>query len=398
MITNFDYYNPTRISFGTGNINGLGEKIKIYGKKALIVCTGNFFIEYGLTDKVQSILREASIASEVYTDVSPNPLTTEIDRGADLGRKKGCDIIIGLGGGSAIDAAKAIAVAIGHEKPIWKFYPGSKGIEEEVTSKTLPIIAITTTSGTGSHMTCFSVLTNPENKEKPGLGNEFLFPKVSIVDPELMLTMPPKITAATGFDVLAHAIEAYTSRISTPITDLYCEEAMRLVAKYLVKAVNNGKDIESREMMALADTLAGMAITIAVITLCHSISHVICGIYNLVHGESLAAMTPHTIGFSMNENPVKFAKIGAILNKQGSDEIDEITDKNKDIYLEKTVNSVKKLIKDISLDIPLSKQGVKKSDFVLIASETLGYMANGVALDLREVSEKDLIDILEKAL
>jgi alcohol dehydrogenase len=392
---NFEYFNPTKISFGRGIIESIGDKVKSYGRKALIVTTGKFFRESGLIDRIHNILKRSNIDSEVFTEVSPNPLTTEVDEGAIFGRKKDCDIVIGLGGGSSIDAAKAIAIAMGHNKPIWKFYPGSKEPEEVVTSKTLPIIAVTTTSGTGSHVTCFSVLTNPDNKEKPGLGNEYLFPKVSIVDPELMLTVPTKITAATGFDVLAHAIEAYTSNIATPITDLYCEEALRLVAKYLRTAVKDGSDIETREKMALADTLAGMAITVAVITLCHSISHVVCGICNLVHGESLAAMTPHTIRFSMHENPQRFAKIGLLLS--GSDILNQDYDIS-DVSLENTIKAVKKIIKDIGLDVSLSKQGVKKEDIPVIARGTVGYMSNGVALDLRTASEKDVVDILEKSL
>ena len=395
MSYNFENFNSTKISFGAGNVEKIGEKAKCYGSKALIVTTGPFFEESGLMDRVRKILKKSSIDSEVFSEVSPNPLTTEVDKGAAFGRKNNCEMIIGLGGGSSIDAAKAMAIAMGHGgMPIWKFYPGSKGIEEDVTSKTFPILTITTTSGSGSHVTCFSVLTNPENKEKPGLGNENLFPKVTIVDPELMLTLPVRMTASTGFDVLAHGIEAYTSNIATPITDLYCQEALRLVSKNLKLAVKDGSNIAAREGMALADTFAGMAITIAVITLCHGISQTVCGLCNLVHGESLAAMTPHTIRFSMHENPQKFANIGRILS--GSNVVGA-NEKIPDQELENTILEVKKIIAEIGLDIPLSKQGVKREELPAIAEGSVGYMSGAAELDLRMATKDDVMDILEKS-
>ncbi|MCL4415536.1 MAG: iron-containing alcohol dehydrogenase [Actinobacteria bacterium] len=394
MNFDFNYYEPVRVLFGQGKIIELGENAKSYGKKALIVTTGNFFYQTGLINKLQNILRESGMDSKVFADVSPNPLCTQVDNGAKFGREKNCDVIIGLGGGSSIDAAKGIAVAIGHNEKIWNFCPGTQENVLTPTSNTLPIITITTTSGTGSHVTSFSVITNPETKEKPGMGSEYIFPKAAIVDPQLMVTMPPAITAATGFDVLAHVIEAYTSNISTPITDLYCEEAMRLVGRYLRVAVKNGNNIEARSAMALADTYAGFAISIAVITLCHSISHVVGGICGTVHGETLAALTPQTLRFSMHKDPVKFRDIGLFLrNECKEDKKGRISDDD----LENTVKEVEKIIKDINMDIPLRKQGVKESDIDAIAEGTVGYMAIGVEKDLRKATKEDVVEILKKS-
>ncbi len=396
MNFDFNYYEPVKVIFGKGKLNELGENAKIYGKKALIVTTntGLFSNKSGLIDKVRKNLKESKINSEVFLDISPNPLSTQIDKGARFGQETNCDMIIGFGGGSAIDAAKGIAISMGHNKPIWNYCPGTQEDVLSPTVETLPIITIVTTSGTGSHVTSFSVITNPEKKEKPGLGSDYIFPKFSIVDPELMITMPPGVTAATGFDVLAHAIEAYTSNISTPVTDLYCEGAIRLVGKYLRNAFENGKDIEARSGMALADTYAGFAISMAVITLCHSISHAVGGLCGTVHGETLAALTPQTLRFSMNKNPVKFRNIGLFLQDKctGSD-----SRKDEDMDLELTVREVEKLIKDIGLDMPLSKQGVKKSDIEPIAEGTVGYMAVGVEKDLRMADKDDVMKILKKS-
>lgn len=396
MNFDFNYYEPVKVFFGKGKLSELGENAKIYGKKALIVSTntGLFSKKSELIDKVRNNLKESKMDSEVFSDISPNPLSTQIDKGAKFGQKTDCDVVIGLGGGSAIDAAKGIAVAMGHNKPIWNYCPGTQEGVLSPTAKTLPIITISTTSGTGSHVTPFSVITNPEKKEKPGLGSDYIFPKFSIIDPELMISMPPAVTAATGFDVLAHAIEAYTSNISTPITDLYCESAIRLVGRYLKNAFDNGNDIEARSGMALADTYAGFAISMAVITLCHSISHAVGGLCGTVHGETLAALTPQTLRFSMHKDPVKFRNIGLFLkNKCIRPDSKIIEDKD----LEVTVNEVEKLIKDVKMNIPLSKQGVKESDIEPIAEGTVGYMGIGVEIDLRTADKNDVIEILKKS-
>ncbi len=392
MINSFSYFVPVKIVFGAGKLNEVGEYVKQYGKKALIVTTGPFFKDSGLVSRIQKLLAQSGIESELFYEVSPNPFSTQVDAGAEFGKKTGCDVIIGLGGGSAIDAAKGIAVAMGHNAPIWNYCPSGDPDDLTATEKTLPIIAITTTSGTGSHATPYAVITNPVTKEKPGLGSDYTYAKVAIVDPELMLSVPKKITAATGFDVLAHSIEAYTSNSATPITDKMAEEAMRIVGKYLRRVVENGDDIEARTALAYADTLAGFSIATAVITLCHAISHAVGGVCETVHGESLAAMTPHTMRFSMDSKPEKYKNIGMFLR-------DEICCEENGgcCSCESSVQEVEKLINDIGMNIPLSKQGVKESDFDEIATGTTKYMGGGLNLDPKRASKEDIIKILKKS-
>ena len=393
MINNFLYYVPVKVVFGAGKLNEVGGYVKQYGSKALIVTTGPFFKENGLIDRIKKILLESGIESELFCDVSPNPFTTQVDAGAEFGKKFGCDVVIGLGGGSAIDAAKGIAVAIGHDAPIWNYCPSGDPDDLTATSKTLPIIAITTTSGTGSHITPYAVITNPETKEKPGLGSDYTYAKVAIVDPELMLTVPKKITASTGFDVLAHAIEAYTSNQSTPMTDLMCEEAIMLVGKYLRKAVDNGSDLEARTALAWADTLSGFSISVAVITMCHAISHAVGGVCETIHGETLAAMTPHTMRFSMNSRPEKYRNIGRLLRNDCCCSSEESS-----CEPDASVIEVEKLIEDIGMNIPLGKQGVKEADLEEIAVGTIKYMSGALDLDPRRASKNDIIEILKKSL
>jgi len=374
----FQNFIPVKTEFGAGKLETVGEHAKAYGSKALIVTTGPFFKETGLIDRIAAYLKDAGVASEVFMDASPNPHSDEADKGAEVAKSTGCDVVIGLGGGSAIDAAKCIAVGAAQGEPTWPYWIGEKEIYAA-----LPIIAVTTTSGTGSHITSYSVITNTKTNEKPGAGADVMYPKVAIVDSELMATLPPKMTAATGFDVLAHAIEAYTSNDATPFSDQYSEEAIKLVGQYLKRAIDNGADKEARDAMALADTYAGTAIAIAVITMCHAMAHAVGGVCNTVHGESLAAMTPSTMRRSISGRPEKYKKIGEMLS-------------GKTVASpEASVDVVAAFIKDIGMAIPLSEQGVKKSDFDEIIEGATGYMAGGMELDPVPVTPEDVRKVLE---
>jgi len=245
-----------------------------------------------------------------------------------------------------MDAAKGIAISATHEGGLWKYCGIGEGNDGVLTDKVLPIICITTTSGTGSHVTPWGVFINPDTNEKPGMGGEYLFPKVSIVDPLLIASMPARLTAATGFDVFAHALEAYTSRLSSPMTDMYAVEAIKLVGKFLVRAVKDGNDNEAREGMALADTLAGVSLSIAEVTLCHAMSHAVGGIAKVHHGEALAIMTPYVLEYSINNLPEKYKDIGVLLRNEKVQGI-----KNINSALTLTIQEVVKLQKNIGLDL-----------------------------------------------
>jgi alcohol dehydrogenase len=363
------------------------------GKKAMIVISkGKSTRENGYLARVEEQLKLAGVETVVFDKVEPNPLKTTVMAGAAFAKENGCDFIVALGGGSPIDASKAIAIIATNPGDIWDYVQSGTGKRKAIENKPLPIVAITTTAGTGSETDMGAVITNEETHEKVGIKDLALFPVFAIVDPELMLSVPKKITAATGFDVLAHSIEAYTSNCATPITDKMAEEAIRIVGKYLRRAVENGNDIEARTELAYADTLAGFSIATAGITLCHSISHAVGGVCETVHGESLAAMTPHTMRFSMDSRPEKYKNIGLFLR-------DEMCCEENDgcCSCENSVQEVEKLINDIGMNIPLSKQGVKESDFDEIATGTTKYMGGGLEQDPKRSSKEDIIEILKKS-
>lgn len=383
----FQYGNSVKLVFGKGKLQELAEHAEPLGSRALLVTTGISRRKEQTVDAIKKLLHERGIQTTVYADVTPNPKRSEVNRGAEICKKAACDFVIALGGGSSIDAAKAIALSAGHERDVWDFASGCNNDAIDPQGKTLPIVAITTTSGTGSHVTPYSVITHDETNEKPGIGHSELYPTVSIVDPELMVGMPKAITAATGFDVLAHAIEAYTSRDASPITDLYCEKAIKLVVKNLPIACSDTRDVTSREALALADTLSGYAIANAMITLCHSMAHAIGGVSHTVHGETLSAVTPHTVRFSMLHDPVKYQRIGQWISGE----------LNKEITLEESVQKIEAFINEIGLPTSLESQGVKACELEQIARDTVGYMKGGVALDPRVASYDDVLDLLKLA-
>ena len=386
MLKDFNYYVPVRVVFGPGKLNEAGEQVKQYGKKALIVTTGLFFKESGLVDRLQDILKKSGVASEYFPEVSPNPLSTEVDKGAKFAKDTGCDVFVGLGGGSAMDGAKCIAYAVGHNEPIWPYWIGQKPLG----THTMPIIAITTTSGTASHVSPWAVITNPETGEKPGNGNDSIFAKVGIVDPELMLSLPKDVTAATTFDVLAHALEGYTSNLATPITDMFCEHAIRSVGKYGRMLAKDGNNLEARTGMAYADTLAGFPLSIAIVTLAHAMAHGVGAIGNTSHGGSLSALTPHTMRFSMNYRPEKFTHIGLFLRDEPKDKPEWTP--------EDSVREVEQFIKDIGAPRTLSENGIKESDLEAIADHTLKVTVGNAKLDARMATKEDMLEILKQSL
>lgn len=284
----FEFNHPVKIMAGVSAFAKSGQTIASLGSKALIACDP-FAVKVGLAGQLADILAVAGMESVIYDKVVPNPTVDIVDAGGAIAREKKCDVIIGLGGGSSMDTAKAIAVAASHEGSIWPYAIG----EKQPTDATLPIVAITTTSGTGSQCTPFAVITNPQTNQKPGFGGPCIFPKVAIIDPMLTASMPPQLTAITGADVFTHAVEAYTSKWSSPIVDMYAQKAIELVVEFLPVAYSDGGDLKAREAMAIADTFAGVAISHGGVTVAHVLAHVIGGHYHdIAHGDALNTIYP----------------------------------------------------------------------------------------------------------
>jgi alcohol dehydrogenase class IV len=317
----FKYFQPTDIRFGRGTLDEVGEIVSHFGKRCLIVSTPSGTSFGPVYERIKSSLEAAGVASAHFDGVIPNPTTDCVSSGACLAKEFGADVVLGVGGGSSMDTAKAIAVEASHPGTAWDYL----FFKTPPTEKTLPVIAVSTTSGTGSQVTQVAVMTETKTKTKSAIYNSQVFPKVAIVDPELMLTVPPHITASTGFDAFCHAFESYLHPAASPYTDMMALEAIRLVAGYLPRAVEDGSDIEAREALAWADTLAGLCIAAAGVTLPHGIGMTISGhCPQVMHGESLAVTYPEFTRFTYPSAERQFAEMGRIFAPALRDLPDEI--------------------------------------------------------------------------
>lgn len=286
---NYLMYLPTRILFGAGSLSLLGQQ-KLPGKRALIVTTnGKSVFRNGAYDKTVEQLTQAGIESVLFNQVVANPLRSTVMNGAAVAREFECDLVVAIGGGSVMDAAKAIACMAVNDGDIWDYISHGTGKALTLERNPLPVICITTTAGTGSEVNRFAVVSHDELEEKLMLDSiEETFPLLSVVDPELMTSLPPKLTAYQGFDALFHAIECYLSRDANCMTDILALASLERAARYLPEAVNNGDSIEARSNMAFANILAGMNVNMCCPISAHAIEHAMSAVHHaLPHGAGL---------------------------------------------------------------------------------------------------------------
>ncbi len=286
---NFQMYVPTRILFGAGELDRLHLQ-QMPGKKALIIISnGKSVRENGALAKTQEQMRLAGVQTAVFDQIMANPLRTAVMEGAACARENGCDFLVALGGGSVMDAAKAIAAMATNEGDLWDYISGGTGKGMPLVNEPLPIVAITTTAGTGSEVDQYGVISNDETNEKIGFGGyDSLFPRLAVVDPDLMTSVPPKFTAYQGFDALFHSVECYISAHANLMSDMYALEAIANIAAYLPRAVRDGSDLEARARVAFANTLSGVVMTISSCTSEHSMEHAMSAYHHeLPHGAGL---------------------------------------------------------------------------------------------------------------
>ena len=286
----FEQLLPTQIIFGAGEINRLAT-LELPGKKALLVISsGNSMRKYGYVDKVVKGLAENGAETVIYDKIQANPIKEHVMEAAAICRQEKCDFVIGLGGGSSIDSAKSIALMACNEGDYWDYVSGGTGKGLTPKNKALPIIAIPTTAGTGTEVDPWTVITY--NNEKIGYGLPDTMPKIAIVDPALMLSVPPKLTAYQGFDAFFHAAEGYLATIATPISDVFALKSIELIGRSLAKAVKNGDDLEARSEVALASTLSGLVESTSSCISEHSIAHAISALFpNIEHGAALTCIS-----------------------------------------------------------------------------------------------------------
>lgn len=376
----FSYYLPVNIVFGCGKVAKVGELAAPYGKKALIVTGRGSAKKSGLYDRVNDSLKAAGIDSVLFDKAEPNPLTTTAIEGAEFAKANGCDMVVAIGGGSIMDCAKGIAFIAENGNDISDYI-----FNKKFSDKALPIILIPTTCGTGSEGNGFAVLTNPETGDKKSLRCNAIVAKVSIVDPECMMTMPKSVLASVGFDALCHNMEAYTSKIAQPFSDALAVYAMELIADNLVNVYKNDgePDIEAWEKITLASTIGGMVINISGVTMPHGMEHPVSGLKNVTHGKGLAALTPVLIEESIKGDHFKYAKIARIFGG---------------VTAEDLAPKIRTLLADLDLTCTLTDLGIQESDIPWLAENCMKVSAASVANNPVLFTQEDIAELYRKAL
>lgn len=380
----YGYFIPNVNLMGAGCASEIGKQAKIIGGTKALVVTDKPLVKIGIVEKIVNLLNESGVKSVVFDDVKPNPSDTNVHAGFDLFQKESCDIIIAIGGGSPIDCAKGIGLVATNGGTIRDY----EGLDKSKNSMP-PFIAVNTTAGTASEMTRFTIITNTDTHVKMAIVDWHVTPTVSINDPELMVSMPKSLTAATGMDALTHAIEAYVSTIATPVTDSAAIKAIELISQYLRPAVANGNNMEARDKMAYAEFMAGMAFNNASLGYVHAMAHQLGGFYDLPHGVCNAILLPHVECFNMIACPERFADI-AIAMGENIKELSVI--EAADLAME----SIKRLSKDVGIPAGLKALGVKEEDFSTLADNALKD-ACGLT-NPRIATKEDVIQIYKNAM
>lgn len=347
----FDFYFPTKVSMGQGRVNEVGKQCANYGKKAFVVYDP-FLKHSELAKSIKKELAENGVGCLEYYDVVPNPRNTSIDEGIQICLKEQCDVVVAVGGGSAIDTAKAVALVAVNGGKCWDYTERANERVLRPQKKGLPLIAIPTTAGTGSEATCGAVINNPEEKRKCTIIHPYLYPDLSIIDPCLAVSLPPLLTALTGLDTFAHAFEAYICNNATPASDLLAEESMNYFASGIRTAVNEGTNIEARSRMAMACALGGMAIFHAGVVLPHAIGQPLSALTDAPHGGTLAACLPQIIEWTIPYSLDKLANVAQILDKK---RVSGLSVEQKATALP---TILKELYQDIHVDVSFGSYGL----------------------------------------
>lgn len=352
---------PTVVKHGIGSIKHIGEEIKNLGVTKVLLVTDPGIYKAGVTKPIENLLKQAGIEISLFNKVEPNPPVRLIAEGTKQYKEDNCDGLVAVGGGSSMDTAKAIGVEAAHSAPVLEYEAaeGKKPLENRIP----PLTTVPTTAGTGSEVTQWAVITDEEREFKFNTGGPLIAAHLTIIDPELHVSMPPHVTAMTGIDALAHAIECYTMHYAQPITDAVALLAMEYVGKYIRRAYSDGGDIEARYGMAQAAMLAGLAYGSESAGAAHAMSQTLGGIIPVAHGQCVATMMGPVMEYNWKGHPAKFARIAQAL---GVNTFNMTTDE----AAKAAVNEVYKLAED--LDIPnLEEQGVSPDMIDRLSKEAM---------------------------
>ena len=378
----FQYELSTKIVFGMGSFASLPDLVKELKGTRTFVVTDPGIKKTGLLDRLTELLDQAKLPFDVFSDVENEPDASTITRAADQAKAFGADVSIGIGGGSAQDAAKGVAVMVNNTGRITDY----AGLEK-VPNPGLPIICIPTTSGTGSEVTIWTVISEKEKNMKFGIGGKYVTPSIALCDPMLTVSLPPHITAFTGLDALTHALDSFVNKATQPISQALSRESMRLIAKSLRKAVAQGDNLEARYDMMLAASIAAMAFNPTRLGLAHSLAMPIGGRFNVPHGMANAILLPEVMQYNLAGNLEAYKEVAEIFgeNTQGIS-LREAA--------ELSVEAIRKLNSDVGIPCCLKEYGITEDDLDPIAAE--GLLSGNTLVNPRSATAEDLKGIVRR--
>ncbi|WP_407904028.1 L-threonine dehydrogenase [Escherichia coli] len=353
------FFIPSVNMLGVGSLSTATRMMAGYGFRRSLIVTDRWLTKSGMAGNVQKALEEHSVFSVIYDGVQPNPTTENVAAGLKLLKEYNCDSVISLGGGSPHDCAKGIALVATNGGDIRDY----EGVDRSAKPQ-LPMIAINTTAGTASEMTRFCIITDEVRHIKMAIVDKHVTPLLSVNDPSLMLGMPKPLTAATGMDALTHAIEAYVSTATTPITDACALKAVTMIAEYLPLVVEDGNNEKAREAMAYAQFLAGMAFNNASLGYVHAMAHQLGGFYNLPHGVCNAVLLPYVQAFNSKVAAARLRDCAAAMGEN-------VTGKNDEEGAEVCINAIRELAKKVNIPAGLRDLNVKDEDIPELARNAL---------------------------
>lgn len=378
----FEFIAPEKIIFGEETVTSVAGEAKKFGKRVCLITGKTAMNRSGILNNVRNSLENADLEVIPFDNVIPEPTTKMVDECLSVVRTTGCEVVIGLGGGSALDVAKAVA-GLANEKGISVEYQEGRKIKKQG----LPFIAIPTTAGTGAEASYNAVIINEERKVKQSIRDYSLMAKVAIVDPTLTLTLSPNITAISGMDTLVHLIEGYVSNSANPLTDALAIAGIKLVGSSLKKAVEDGQDKKSRTDMSLASLLGGMVLANAGLGAVHGLAAPLGPLYNIPHGLVCAILLPYVMEYNLETSIPKFAQIAYSLDTQ-------TTNLSVEGAAFESVVLVEELISSLNLPFNLSSLGVQERDLPIIVQG----VSSSLKYNPKEATFKELINILNNAM
>ena len=387
---NFNFYDPCKIVFGCGSLNKLGD-YKMPGKKALLlISNGKSTRTNGSFDRTVQELTRAGVELSVFDKIFENPTKDIVMEGATFARENGCDFIVALGGGAVLDSSSVISAMVTNPGDLWDYVDSGTGKGLPFKNKGIPIITITTTSGTGSEINHGGVISNLETNEKIGIGGMAgMFAKYAIVDPELMKTVPPKFTAYQGFDALFHSLEGYISNKHNIMGDMIQRAAIENIGHYLARAVKDGNDIEAREHVAYANTMSGYSMVVTSCISEHSMEHAMSAYHpELPHGAGLIMLSKEYFTFWINKHVCdeRFIDMAHFLGMKDASKPEDF------------ITALLELQKACGVDdLKMSDYGIKKEEAMTLAKNARATMMRLFVRDTQETTDEEIAGIYERA-